>query len=278
MLPASVGLVVTNPRFESSNKGNFKAPAAELAVGGSINSKYAPVTRSFSYSFPGMYQDTGIGSLEKEADRREMHIRAAKERLERLERLKIEHDEKRRVREALREKKRQEKSMFTYAVTSLQSAWRGQRDRTIVGEALRERQMQRKVVLALQSALRGQKGRALAHGRKTVVVGAASKIQRRYTARLQYKRAKTEIEQMLEERELARQRALEAFEAECATQMQAFYRGAKDRAVVAAKKKKRNKRLKTLQSKEAAMKAKLAAMAGGGDKKPLQGSTSKPSR
>ena len=80
-----------------------------MSVGGAINSKYTPVTRGFSYSFPGMYQDTGIGSLEKEADRREMHIRAAKERLERLERLKIEHDEKRRVREALREKKRREK-------------------------------------------------------------------------------------------------------------------------------------------------------------------------
>eukprot|EP00750_Incisomonas_marina_P025779 INCI5670.1.p1 GENE.INCI5670.1~~INCI5670.1.p1 ORF type:complete len:250 (+),score=64.16 INCI5670.1:167-916(+) len=215
-----------------------------------------------------MFQDTGIGSLEKEADRRESHIQAAKTRLERLERLKIEHEEKRRVREALREKKRQEKAMFTYAITSLQSAFRGHRDREVAGAAMDEHRMKLRVVKAMQSALRGQKGRALAYERKSVIVGAASKIQRRYAARLGYKRAQKEIDEMLKEREKAKQRALEEFEAECATQVQAFFRGAKDRQMVAAKKRKRAKKLKALQSKEAAMKAKLAAMASGKKKKP----------
>ena len=84
----------------------------------------------------------------------------------------------------------------------------------------------------MQSALRGQKGRALAYERKSVIVGAASKIQRRYAARLGYKRAQKEIDEMLKEREKAKQRALEEFEAECATQVQAFFRGAKDRQMV----------------------------------------------
>ena len=126
----------------------------------------------------------------------------------------------------------------------------------------------------MQSALRGQKGREIAHKRKVVIVGAAQKIQRRYSARLEYKKAQTEIEKMLEERQLARARALEQFQEECATQVQAFFRGARDRRAVAAQVKKRRKKLRALKSKEADMKARLAAMAkggggkGGGKKKP----------
>ena len=50
-----------------------------------------------------------FGAVTIQAERRDMHIRAAKERLERLERLKIEAEEKRRVRDALRAKKRADK-------------------------------------------------------------------------------------------------------------------------------------------------------------------------
>ena len=77
ILPSSVGLVInkhkSNPRYQSASRLAYSGPTkgkdrngATMLVGGPINSKYKPVNRGFSYSFPGMFQDTGIGSLEKE--------------------------------------------------------------------------------------------------------------------------------------------------------------------------------------------------------------------
>ena len=85
-----------------------------------------------------MYEDTRINSLEIKEERRQRELARARDRHQKLEGIRLAYEEKKRIRREMRLQRKHEKKQFEHSVVTLQSAYRGSKDREkyqiIVGE------------------------------------------------------------------------------------------------------------------------------------------------
>ena len=85
-----------------------------------------------------MYEDTRINSLEIKEERRQRELAKARDRHFKLEGIRLAYEEKKRIRREMRLQRKHEKKQFEHSVVTLQSAYRGSKDRekyqVIVGE------------------------------------------------------------------------------------------------------------------------------------------------
>merc|ERR1711939_256659 len=108
-------------------------------------------------------------------------------------------------------------------------------------------------VTALQSAWRGQHDRKLASERKHIVVGAAKKIQKKYTSRLNLREGRVLLASLREERDKRNLEALRLYQEECATLLQSFYRGTQGRRRHQKLMKRRKRKEKKVRNTEKLM-------------------------
>lgn len=176
-----------------------------------------------------MYEDTRINSLEIKEDRRQRELIKARERHHKLEGVRLAYEEKKRIRREMRLQRKHQKQQFEHGVITLQSAYRGSKDRERYEVIVGEKRQKDFAVTALQSAWRGQVDRKQVAERKHRVVGAAKKIQRSYTSRLYLREGQVLLANLREERDKRNLEALRRYQEECATMLQAFFRGTQDR-------------------------------------------------
>ena len=85
-----------------------------------------------------MFEDTRINSLEIKEERRQRELVKARERHHKLEGVRLAYEEKKRIRREMRLQRKHQKQQFEHGVVTLQSAYRGSKDReryeVIVGE------------------------------------------------------------------------------------------------------------------------------------------------
>ena len=85
-----------------------------------------------------MFEDTRINSLEVKEDRRQRELVKARERHHKLEGIRLAYEEKKRIRREMRLQRKHQKKHFEHGVITLQSAYRGGKDRerfeVIIGE------------------------------------------------------------------------------------------------------------------------------------------------
>lgn len=269
-LPPSMGVEMSNPRFESLSKSDFSAPQKhKLYQPPDEFTKWEGKSHNFSYSYPCMYEDTRINSLEIKEARLQRALKQARERHAKLEGIRLAYEEKKRIRRELRLKRRNDRLLFEQGVVTLQSAYRGVRDRENFREKLAEKRQKDYAVTALQSAWRGQQDRKFVSERKHKVVGAAKKIQRKYTTRLRYKEASALLDKLRDERDQRHVRALAAYQEECAVLLQSFVRGLQGRQHVNRIKKKKSKKLKALKKREKSLQRRMSGFTSrGGAKTP----------
>lgn len=172
-----------------------------------------------------MYEDTRINSLEIKEERRQRELARARDRHQKLEGIRLAYEEKKRIRREMRLQRKHEKKQFEYSVVTLQSAYRGSKDREKYQVIVGEKRQRDFAVTALQSAWRGQHDRKLASERKHIVVGAAKKIQKKFTSRMNLREGKVLLASLREERDKRNLEALRLYQEECATMLQSFYRG-----------------------------------------------------
>lgn len=192
-----------------------------------------------------MYEDTRINSLEVKEERRMRDLTKARERYHKLEGIRLAYEEKKRIRREMRLQRKHQKKQFEHGVITLQSAYRGSKDRERYEAIVGEKRQKDFAVTALQSAWRGQQDRKVASERKHTVVGAAKKIQKKYTSRLYLKEGQVLLARLREERDLRDLEALRQYQEECATMLQSFFRGTQGRVrhkkLMKRHRRKRNK-------------------------------------
>jgi len=153
----------------------------------------------------------------------------------------------------MRLQRKHEKKQFEHSVVTLQSAYRGSKDREKYQVIVGEKRQRDFAVTALQSAWRGQQDRKFASERKHRVVGAAKKIQKKYTSRLNLREGQVLLASLREERDKRNLEALRLYQEECATLLQSFYRGTQGRRRHQKLMKRRKRKEKKVRNTEKLM-------------------------